>query len=354
MEDLMYAQIALKHSDFKPKPLSIDKRQGISMVLGSSVASSSPIGRKHALLDENDEDTTSMMEQKNKQFDEISSTSMDQEELQKKKQMIQMRKLQETQRIDARNLQTIQNGTEGEEADEMEVDFSQEDEFGGNLTAFTRKNGTIVFTKNGVNFKKKRMRKQESKMSDSDVVVNLYKDLDLDNFKDEEELASSEFVLTLKKTKEGQYQLLHPQEDPNDEQISPSLKLQPKKVVTHLQETDVFNSKKSKQKELSLGFDEGSNVEDTNKKMGNLGFHSQDTQKLMKQPAKANGDHEYIQDMRIGLEVKEEQSLMKDGVHNPIDLVEIQSIQSIQSSDYSFEGRKEINWKVSEKILKNT
>jgi hypothetical protein len=51
------------------------------MVLGSSVASSSPIGRKHALLDENDEDTTSMMEQKNKQFDEISSTSMDQEEL---------------------------------------------------------------------------------------------------------------------------------------------------------------------------------------------------------------------------------------------------------------------------------
>lgn len=49
------------------------------------------------------------------------------------------------------------------------------------------------------------MRKQESKMSDSDVVVNLYKDLDLDNFKDEEELASSEFVLTLKKTKEGQY-----------------------------------------------------------------------------------------------------------------------------------------------------
>jgi hypothetical protein len=83
--------------------------------------------------------------------------------------------------------------------------MSLDDEFGGNLTAFTRKNGTIVFTKNGVNFKKKRNRKLESKMSDSDVVVNLYKDLDLDNFKEEEEAANSEFVLTLQKTHEGEF-----------------------------------------------------------------------------------------------------------------------------------------------------
>jgi hypothetical protein len=46
-------------------------------------------------MDENDDETISMVDQKNKEFDDISSTSLDQEELQKRKQLIQMRKLQE-------------------------------------------------------------------------------------------------------------------------------------------------------------------------------------------------------------------------------------------------------------------
>lgn len=52
---------------------------------GSSVASSSPIDRRQTYIDENDEDSISMADQKNKEFDEISSTSLDLEELQKRK-----------------------------------------------------------------------------------------------------------------------------------------------------------------------------------------------------------------------------------------------------------------------------
>lgn len=237
-----------------------------------------------------------------------------------------------------------------DEEPDLDGDLSLEDEFGGNLTAFTRKNGTIVFTKNGAHYRKKRTRKLESKMSDSDVVVNLYKDMDLNNFKEEEEVASSEFLLTLQKTGEGEYQLLHPLEEPNDGQISPSLKLQPKMVVSQLQETDAFNQKKTKQKQkknlgLCLGFDEGSNVEDTNKKLGPLGFQSQDTLTFQKQQNRPHDVHEYQGNMLMTLQVQEEQSLMKDGVHNAIDLVEIQSIQSIQSSDneYSFKFKHENN-----------
>lgn len=64
-------------------------------MMGSSVASSSPIARRQTYMDENDDETISMVDQKNKEFDDISSTSLDQEELQKRKQLIQMRKLQE-------------------------------------------------------------------------------------------------------------------------------------------------------------------------------------------------------------------------------------------------------------------
>jgi hypothetical protein len=218
-EDRLYAEIALKHPDFKPKPISTEKRHATPLhntMHASSLASSSPKLRKQSinLCDENDDDVISL-ENKIGHFDE-SSASLDQEELQRKKQHIQMRIIREAKPAEKKNIE-LTNGNEEMDLDHFDQDQegSQEDEFGGQqLRAFTRKNGTIVFTKNGTIHKKKRVNKMESKLYDSEVVVNLYKDLDLDNFTEEEEKSDEfedqpdEFVITLQKTPEREYQLI--------------------------------------------------------------------------------------------------------------------------------------------------